>query len=51
MTIGERLLNLTAEYNNSVESREHSHLGGNPIGREPKVIAADYETVLRELLS
>ena len=49
MTLGEKLLNLTAEYSRSVESREYGM--GNPAGREPSVIAAEYEGALRELLS
>lgn len=51
MTIGERLLELTAEYTAAKEARDHSHLGGNPHGRAPKDIAADYEAALKELLS
>lgn len=49
MTLGEKLLKLTAEYNRSVEAREYGM--GKPAGREPSVIAAEYEDSLRELLS
>lgn len=49
MTIGEKLLNLTIEYSHSVEARAHGM--GTPAGREPAVIAADYEAGLRELLA
>lgn len=48
MTIGEKLLNLTAEYNLAMESRAYDM--GTPSGREPSVIAAEYENSLRELL-
>lgn len=50
MTIGERLLDLTAEYNRSKEVREDWGTD-NPAGREPQEIAADYEKALRELLN
>jgi hypothetical protein len=52
MTIGETLLNLTAEYHQSVVNRspEYAYLPGNPAGREAAEIAAEYETVLRGLL-
>lgn len=55
MTLGEQLLNLTVEYHASVKSRDSRHdeyAGmGDPVGREPAEIAADYETLLRSTLS
>lgn len=50
MTIGEKLLDLSAEYNRSKEVREDWD-AANPVGREPQEIAADYEKALRELLA
>ena len=49
MTIGEQLLELADEYRASKEARSFGM--GKPAGREPKDIAADYETALRQLLS
>lgn len=51
MTIGEKLLELSAEYNRSKEVREDWGTNSTPAGRDPKVIAADYELALKELLS
>lgn len=53
MTLGEKLLNLTAEYHASLEARnpEYAAFEGQPVGREPVAIAADYEAALRELLT
>lgn len=51
MTIGERLLNLTFEYKASTEARspEFATVPGDAVGREPSVIAADYEAALLEV--
>jgi len=55
MTIGEKLLNLTAEYNAAVAHKEYmkAETGDDrvSVGREPSAIAADYEAALRELLA
>lgn len=51
MSLGEKLLNLTVEYQQSVANREDGWPLGTPVGREPSEIAADYEIVLKELLS
>ncbi|WP_287163701.1 hypothetical protein [Rhodococcus sp. (in: high G+C Gram-positive bacteria)] len=54
MALGEKLLNLTLEYQQSVKVREpdpqHDHLGGTPVGREPSAIAAEYVDVLKTLV-
>lgn len=51
MTIGERLLDLTVEYQAAKAARDDwgPQFGGKPHGREPVEIAADYETALKEL--
>ena len=52
MTIGEKLLNLTIEYQASLTAREWTHASGDaPAGREPSAIGAEYESTMRELLS
>lgn len=54
MTLGEQLLNLTVEYRASVTARDgwgDQFVGGNPHGREPVEIAADYELALLELVA
>lgn len=51
MTIGERLLNLSAEYQQAKGAAEWPQLAGQEPARAPEVIAADYESALRELLS
>lgn len=55
MALGERLLNLTLEYQRSIEAREpdpqHDYLGGKPIGREPSAIADEYAEVLKMLVA
>jgi len=55
MTIGEKLLNLTAEYNAAVAHKAYmlAETGSDSVsmGREPSAIAADYEAALRDLLS
>jgi hypothetical protein len=54
MTIGEKLLNLTVEYQAAVQLREdwgQQHGEDDLAGRTPAVIAAEYEQVLKELLS
>jgi hypothetical protein len=56
MTIGERLLNLTAECNRAVEHKAYMLAEtGDDVGvlmcRKPSAIVADSETALRELLS
>lgn len=48
MTLGEKLLNLSAEYQQATASREWDM--GTPAGREPSVIAADYEDTILELV-
>lgn len=51
MTLGETLLNLTTEYQQAVTARDGwDVLGGEPGGREPSVIAAEYESTIRTLL-
>lgn len=52
MTIGEKLLELSAEYQQAKAVRDTygQQYGGDLEGREPSVIAADYEQALRELL-
>ena len=52
MTIGEKLLNLAAEYQQAKNNREGwgNTYGAAPAGREPVAIAAEYEAALRELL-
>lgn len=53
MTIGEQLLNLTAEYQAAVKLRDdrgQQHEEGELAGRAPAGIAAEYEQVLKELL-
>lgn len=52
MTLGEKLLDLSAEYQQSKTVRDgwSDTFGGKPHGREPSKIAAEYETALRELL-
>ena len=52
MTIGERLLDLTLEYKDTLEVRAlMDEIDGSLLGREPAIIAAEYERVLRGLLS
>jgi hypothetical protein len=54
MTIGVKLLDLTVEYQDSVRVRTENHgvpAAGTFTGREPSVIAADYEAAVRELLA
>ena len=51
MTIGERLLNLVSEYQESMTDRfEGGDSEGAYSSREPEVIAADYEVAVLELL-
>ena len=52
MTIGKRLLDLTWEYKVSTDARAESWGvdSGKAVGREPSVIAADYEEALKDLL-
>jgi hypothetical protein len=52
MTLGEKLLNLTVEYQAAVAARseEWDEYGGKPVGREPSEIAAEYEDALRALV-
>lgn len=49
MTIGEKLLNLAADYNNALLGEATFGTGGG--GRTPAEIAAEYEATLRELLA
>jgi len=51
MTLGEKLLNLTVEYRDSQEARASAFAGSSPAGREPSVIAAEYEAAITELLT
>lgn len=53
MTVGEKLLALTLEYQRSVENRrpEYADIPGPPLGREPEEIGAEYEDVLRNFLT
>lgn len=56
MSTGEQLLELTIEYQEAKLARDGS-LGADvlsstrPAGRAPEEIAAEYETVLRKLMS
>lgn len=50
MSTGERLLDLADEYRDAKEARADDG-PGIPLGREPSVIAAEYEVALRELLA
>ena len=47
MTIAEKLLNLTTEYQESCASEDVMHT----YTREPEVIAAEYEETLRAMLA
>lgn len=52
MTLGERLLGLSAEYSETLAARALSDvIDESDIGRDPTVIAAEYEMTLRELLT
>lgn len=53
MTLGEKLLDLSAEYQRAKAVRDgwDQQYGGALSGREPSEIAADYEAALRELLT
>lgn len=52
MNLGEKLLNLSLEYQQSKANRSADwDVLGSPSGREPSEIAADYEAALRELLA
>lgn len=50
MTLGEKLLELTAEYQRAVAGADWPQYGGKP-EREPAAIAAEYEATVRELLT
>ncbi|UYL87787.1 hypothetical protein SEA_ONEDIRECTION_25 [Gordonia phage OneDirection] len=51
--LGRKLLDLTLEYQESVDARRDDYKmfaqGGQPAGRDPDTIAAEYEAALREL--
>jgi len=47
MTLGEKLLELTSEYR---DVKDAAIFDGNPGGRKPSEIAAEYEETLRALL-
>ena len=49
MSLGETLLKLIVEHQQSAQNREFGM--GEPDGREPSVIAADFERELRNLLA
>lgn len=49
MTLGKKLLDLTLEYQWSVENRTLWAGLGTPSGRTPEEIAAEYEATLKEL--
>lgn len=53
MTLGEKLLSLTVEYQQSMVARSGwgDVFDGEASGREPAVIAAEYEEALLELLA
>lgn len=52
MTLGEKLLELSAEYHDSKAAREGwGETNTNPAGREPAEIAADYEETVIELVA
>ena len=51
MTIGEKLLDLTIEYQESKAARVSWNVyGAAPAGREPADIAADYSAAMRKLV-
>ncbi|AOE44307.1 hypothetical protein SEA_EYRE_27 [Gordonia phage Eyre] len=51
--LGRKLLDLTLEYQESIDARRDDYRmfaqGGQPAGRDPDTIAAEYEAALREL--
>lgn len=49
MTIGEKLLTLSAEYSDAVAQTDVAYFGGVTKLREPAVIAAEYEAELRSV--
>ena len=52
MTLGEKLLELTAEYQRGKKSRDfYVDLGGVHTTREPAAINADYDAVIKDLLA
>ena len=54
MGFGKELLDLTVEYMRSLETRAtvwDSIAMGAPAGRDPEVIAADYERVIMSILA
>jgi len=51
MTIGEQLLELADEYRTSKQARAYDMADVSPSGREPSIIAAEYEAKLKELLA
>lgn len=53
MTMGEKLLQLTLEYQHATQTEEGhwDHLPGTPVARTRQEIAADYEDTIRELLA
>lgn len=51
MTLGEKLLNLSIEYSDTLQARALTdEIDESLIGRDPAVIAAEYEEALRELI-
>lgn len=52
MTMGEKLLKLTLEYQEATQTEEGAwdSLPGTPVGRTRQEIAEDYENTIRELL-
>ncbi|MDR6557801.1 hypothetical protein J2809_002161 [Arthrobacter pascens] len=51
MTTGEKLLNLTLEYQRALDAAERSESNGvAQDARTPQVIAAEYEQTLKDLL-
>lgn len=52
MTLGEKLLNLSIEYSDTLQARALTdEIDESLIGRDPAVIAAEYEDALRELMN
>lgn len=47
MTLGEQMLNLITEYQESMDNRKWTGEGMMPAGREPSEIAVDFEQALR----
>lgn len=52
MTLGEKLMQLTIEYQESTQNRTSwADYGGEPAGREPSAIGVEYEETLRRFIA